>query len=92
VTLREDESLLYAEGGTKIMALFSRMLLNLIKTHPLEGSVTGKMMRASWDSKFRGGKYYFVKNQAEHNPALLLWARVHINCNFGRSFLQFPFF
>ena len=53
VTLREDESQIYAEDGAKNIALFRRALLNLIKAHPLKGSVAGKMMRAGWDSKFR---------------------------------------
>jgi predicted transposase YbfD/YdcC len=53
VTFREDESQIYAEDGAKNMALFRRSLLNLIKAHPLKDSVAGKMMRASWDSKFR---------------------------------------
>ncbi|MFQ3197995.1 MAG: putative transposase YbfD/YdcC [Paraglaciecola sp.] len=52
VTFREDESQIYAEDGAKKMALFRRMLLNLIKAHPLKDSVAGKMMRAGWDSKF----------------------------------------
>jgi hypothetical protein len=53
VILREDESLIYAEDGTKNMALFRRILLNLIKAHPFKDSVTDKIMRAGWDSKFR---------------------------------------
>jgi hypothetical protein len=35
------------------MALFKRVLLNLIKAYPLKDSVAGKMMRAGWGSKFR---------------------------------------
>lgn len=53
VTFREDESLIYAEDGAKNMALFKRMLLNLIKSHPLKDSVAGKRQRAAWDDKFR---------------------------------------
>lgn len=53
VTFREDESLIYAEDGAKNMALFKRMLVNLIKSHPLKDSVRGKKQRATWDDKFR---------------------------------------
>lgn len=53
MAFREDESTIYAEDGAKNMALFRRALLNLVKRHPLKDSVTGKMMRAGWDDKFR---------------------------------------
>jgi hypothetical protein len=53
VTFREDESLINAVDGAKNMALFRRAMLNLIKAHPLQDSVAGKMMRVGWDSKFR---------------------------------------
>ncbi len=53
VTFREDESLIYAEDGAKNMALFKRMLVNLIKSHPLKDSVRGKKQRATWDDNFR---------------------------------------
>jgi predicted transposase YbfD/YdcC len=53
VTFREDESLIYAEDGAKNMALFKRMLLNLLKSHPLKDSIAGKRQRAAWDDQFR---------------------------------------
>ncbi len=53
VTFREDESQIYAEDGSKNMALFRRALMNMIKAHPFKDSVAGKMMRAGWDDKFR---------------------------------------
>ena len=53
MTFREDESQIYAEDGAKNIALFRRVLLNLIKAHSLKDSVAGKMMRAGWDSQFR---------------------------------------
>lgn len=53
VTFREDESLIYAEDGAKNMAIFKRMLVNMIKVHPLEDSVAGKRHCSAWDDKFR---------------------------------------
>lgn len=53
VTFREDESLIYAEDGAKNMALFRKMLINLIKAHPLKDSVAGKRKRAGRDDNFR---------------------------------------
>jgi len=53
VTFREDESLIYAEDGAKNMAIFKRMLVNMIKAHPLKDSVAGKRHRSAWDDKFR---------------------------------------
>lgn len=53
VTFREDESLIHAEDGAKNMALFRKMLINLIKAHPLKDSVAGKRKRAGWDDNFR---------------------------------------
>lgn len=53
VTFREDESKIYQEDGAKNMALFRRMLTNLIKAHPFKDSVAAKRNRACWDDKFR---------------------------------------
>jgi len=53
VTFREDESLIYAEDGAKNMALFKRMLVNMLKANPLKDSIAGKRKRAAWDDKFR---------------------------------------
>ena len=53
VTFREDESLIYAEDGAKNMALFKRMLINLLKAHPLKDSIAGKRHRSAWDDDFR---------------------------------------
>ena len=53
VTFREDESLIYAEDGAKNMALFKRMLVNMLKTNPLKDSIAGKRQRAAWDDNFR---------------------------------------
>ena len=53
VTFREDESKIYADDGAKNMCLFRRLLMNMIKGHPLKDSVNGKMMRAGWDDEFR---------------------------------------
>lgn len=53
VTFREDECQIYAEDGAKNIATIRRLLLNLIKEHPLKDSVAGKMERACWDRKFR---------------------------------------
>jgi predicted transposase YbfD/YdcC len=61
VTFKEDESQIYAEDGAKNMAWSRRELLNLIKPHPLKGSVAGKMMRAGWDSKFRAEILFGLK-------------------------------
>tara|TARA_B100000745_G_C20107429_1_gene378974 strand:+ start:94 stop:1197 length:1104 start_codon:yes stop_codon:yes gene_type:complete len=53
VVFREDESLIYAEDGAKNMALFKRVLLNLLKAHPAKDSIKGKKQMASWDDAFR---------------------------------------
>ena len=53
VTFRKDESLIYAEGGGKNIAIFNRMLVNMIKAHPLEDNVAIKPHRSAWDDKFR---------------------------------------
>jgi predicted transposase YbfD/YdcC len=53
VTFGGDESQIFVEDGARNMALFRRALLNLNKSYPLKDSVAGKMMRASWDDKFR---------------------------------------
>jgi len=53
VTFKEDESLIYTEDRAKNMALFKRMLLNLLKSHPLKDSMAGKRQRAAWDDQFR---------------------------------------
>jgi predicted transposase YbfD/YdcC len=53
VTFREDESKIYADDGAKNMCLFRRLLMNMIKAHPLKDSVNGKIMRAAWDDDFR---------------------------------------
>ena len=53
VTFNEDESLIYAEDGAKNMALFKRMLINLIKAEPSKDSIAGKKQRAAWDDGFR---------------------------------------
>jgi predicted transposase YbfD/YdcC len=53
VTFREDDSLIYAEDGAKNMAIFKRMLVNLVKVHPLKDSMAGKRHGSAWDDKFR---------------------------------------
>ena len=53
VTFREDECQIYAEDGARNLASMRRVLLNMVKAHPLKDSVAGKMQRAGWDSKFR---------------------------------------
>lgn len=53
VTFKEDESLIYAEDGAKNMALFKRMLVNMLKANPLKDSIAGKRQRAAWDDNFR---------------------------------------
>ncbi|MDQ6984421.1 MAG: ISAs1 family transposase [Ghiorsea sp.] len=53
VAFREDECQVYAEDGARNLASMRRVLLNMIKAHPLKDSVAGKMQRASWDPKFR---------------------------------------
>lgn len=53
VTFKEDESLIYAEDGAKNMAIFKRMLINLLKAHPLKDSIRGKRHRSAWDDNFR---------------------------------------
>jgi hypothetical protein len=35
------------------MAIFKRMLVNMIKTRPLKDSIAGKRHRSAWDEKFR---------------------------------------
>lgn len=40
---------IYVNDGATIR----RKLQNLIKAHPLKGSVAGQMQRACWDAKFR---------------------------------------
>lgn len=52
--LKEDDSHIYSEDGAKNMALLRRMLLNIVKSHPLKDSVAGKFQRAAWDDDFRG--------------------------------------
>jgi len=53
VTFREDESLIYAQDGAQNMALFKRILLNLLKLNPVKDSIKGKRQRTSWDDNFR---------------------------------------
>ncbi|MFT2110852.1 ISAs1 family transposase [Marinomonas sp. 2405UD68-3] len=53
VTFKEDDSLIYAEDGAKNMALFNRMLVNMLKVNPLKDSIAGKRQRAAWDDNFR---------------------------------------
>jgi len=53
VTFREDECQIYAEDGAKNLASMRRVLLNMVKQHPLKDSVAGKLQRASWDGHFR---------------------------------------
>jgi len=53
VTFREDESQIYAEDGARNLASIRRILLNMVKQHPLKDSVAGKLQRASWDPEFR---------------------------------------
>lgn len=53
VTFREDECQIYAEDGARNLGSIRRLLLNLIKAHPLKDSVAGKMQRACWDGEFR---------------------------------------
>jgi predicted transposase YbfD/YdcC len=53
VTFREDESLIYVEDGAKNIALFKRMLVNLLKRHPLKDSIAGKRHRSAWADDFR---------------------------------------
>ncbi len=53
VVFSEDESLIYSEDGAKNIAMLKRVLTSLVKAHPLEGSVVGKIKRAGWDDKFR---------------------------------------
>nr|WP_158309271.1 ISAs1 family transposase [Glaciecola punicea] len=53
VTFIEDESLIYAEDGAKNMSLFKRMLINLLKAHPLKDSIAGKRHWSAWDDDFR---------------------------------------
>lgn len=53
VTFREDECQIYAEDGARNLALLRRVLLNMVRTHPLKDSVAGKLQRASWDADFR---------------------------------------
>lgn len=53
VTFREDECQIYAEDGARNLASIRRVLLNMVKAHPLKDSVAGKLQRAGWDSKFR---------------------------------------
>lgn len=35
------------------MALFKRILANMLKANPLKDSIAGKRQRAAWDDKFR---------------------------------------
>ena len=44
MTFTQDESQIFAEGGAKNLAIFRRVLLNIIKAHPLKDSVSSKMM------------------------------------------------
>ena len=53
VTFREDECQIYAEDGARNLASIRRVLLNMVKAHPLKDSVAGKLQRAGWDGKFR---------------------------------------
>jgi len=53
VVFREDECQIYAEDGARNLATMRRVLLNMVKEHPLKDSVAGKFQRASWDLKFR---------------------------------------
>lgn len=53
MTFIEDECQIYADDGARNLAKIRRKLLNLIKSHPLKDSVSGKRQRAYWDSKFR---------------------------------------
>lgn len=53
VTFREDECQIYADDGARNLASIRRVLLNMVKVHPLKDSVAGKLQRANWDAKFR---------------------------------------
>jgi len=53
VVFREDECQIYAEDGARNLASMRRILLNMVKEHPLKDSVAGKFQRANWDLKFR---------------------------------------
>ena len=53
VTFREDECQIYAEDGARNLASIRRVLLNMVKAHPLKDSVAGKLQRAGWDAQFR---------------------------------------
>jgi len=53
VAFKEDECQIYAGDGARNIATIRRLLLNLVKAHPLKDSIKGKMERASWDGKFR---------------------------------------
>lgn len=61
VTFREDESQIYAEDGAKNMALFRRLLMTMMKAHPLKDSVAGKLKRAAWDDEFRTELFFGQK-------------------------------
>ena len=53
VAFKEDECKIYAEDGAKNLGTMRRVLLNMVKEHPLKDSVAGKMQRAGWDQNFR---------------------------------------
>ena len=45
VTFREDECQIYAEDKARNLVSIRRVLLNMVKAHPLKDSVAGKLQR-----------------------------------------------
>ena len=53
VTFKEDRSRIGDRDSAKKMALFRRIVLNLLQQHPLKVSKPSKMRKAAWNGNFR---------------------------------------
>jgi len=58
VTFREDSSKIGDRENAKKMALFRRIVLNLLEQHPLKASKPTKMRKAAWNGDFRSEIFF----------------------------------
>ncbi|MCG9729772.1 ISAs1 family transposase, partial [Shewanella sp. Isolate13] len=58
VTFREDCSRIGDHENAKKMALFRRIVLNLLEQHPLKASKPTKIRKAAWNGDFRSEIFF----------------------------------
>jgi predicted transposase YbfD/YdcC len=58
VTFKEDMSRIGDRDNAKKMALFRRIVLNLLQQHPLKVSKPSKMRKAAWNGDFRSELFF----------------------------------